>query len=208
MHADQMKQTISLLSLKRVCHRAGIKRISADSYKPIYQLMITILADLAEKIKTLANTKKVIDAQDVENGQIVALLLKLSEKDHTDARIQTGGSPTDYPGFCDGANSQCQNTFAPGHVAVSAIEDSCAGGPGPMQGGGSQHKDDEHYFTIPLKQFERFVAQHLPREYTFHLNGGGLDQLQYHIENEMIQQLSQRNMILERQNIKQFFLER
>ncbi len=52
-----MKQTISQLSLKRLCHRVGIKRISVDCYKPLYQYMISVLLALADKIKILSKSR-------------------------------------------------------------------------------------------------------------------------------------------------------
>jgi histone H3/H4 len=194
-----MKQTISQLSLKRLCHRVGIKRISIDSYKPLYQYMISVLLDLVDKIKTLSKSNKtnIINEQDVEEARIVLSLLQ--------NRIQSGGDVKDYPGFCDGMNSQCGNIPESGQWIIPGVvvESTCAGAPSKMNGGGVKN---EHYFTIPLTQFERFVSQHLPNNFTFHFSNEGMDRLQYHIENITMQYLADTNKTLQEQNIKQFFL--
>ena len=196
-----MKQTISQLSLKRLCHRVGIKRISVDSYKPLYQYMISVLLDLVDKIKTLSKSNKtnIINEQDVEEARIVLSLLQ--------NRIQSGGDVRDYPGFCDGMNSQCSNVTEPGQSIIPGvvIENTCAGVPSTMNGGGGGIKN-EHYFTIPLTQFERFVYQYLPNNCSFHFSNEGMDRLQYHIENITMQYLADINKTLQEQNIKQFFL--
>ena len=195
-----VKQTISQLSLKRLCHRVGIKRISIDSYKPLYQYMISVLLDLVDKIKTLSKSNKtnIINEHDVENARIVLSLLI--------NRIQYGGDLTDYPGFCDGNNSQCNNMPEPIQSIIPGvtptIENPCIRGPPEMNGGGI----NEHYFTIPLTQFERFLEQHLPNNCSFHFSDNGMDRLQYHIENITMQYLANRNKTLQEDNIKQFFL--
>lgn len=196
-----MKQPISQLSLKRLCHRVGIKRISVDSYKPLYQYMISVLLDLVDKIKTLSKSNKtnIISEQDVEEARVVLSLLQ--------NRIQSGGDARDYPGFCDGMNSQCGNIPEPAQFTIPGvvIESTCAGAPSTMNGGGVSDKH-EHYFTIPLTQFERFVSHHLPHNCSFHFSDEGMDRLQYHIENITMQYLADINKTLQEQNIKQFFL--
>jgi histone H3/H4 len=198
-----MKQTISQLSLKRLCHRVGIKRISVDCYKLLYQYMISVLVDLADKIKILSKTTKtkIITEKEVEEAQIVISLLE--------NRIQHGGKSTDYPGFCDGMDSQCSNMP---ESAQSLMSDSnsvnvYSGIPGVMNGGGgSKSGKEEYYFTIPLTQFERFLEHHLPHSCSFTFSDDGMDRLQYHIENMTMQYLADRNEQLQEQNIKQFFL--
>jgi histone H3/H4 len=195
-----MKQTISQLSLKRLCHRVGIKRISVDSYKPLYQYMISVLLDLVDKIKILmkSNKSKIINEQDVEAARILVSLLQ--------NKIQSGGKSTDYPGFCDGLNSQCSNMPEAGQQIIpgAVAENPCASGPPPMNGGGNDKH--EHYFTIPLTQFERFVSQYLPHNFSFDFSNDGMDRLQYHIENMTMQYLAYRNEMLQAQNIKQFLM--
>lgn len=202
-----MKQTISQLSLKRLCHRVGIKRISVDCYKPLYQYMISVLIDLVDKIKILSKSTKtkIISEKEVEEARIVLSLLQ--------NRIQQGGKSTDYPGFCAGMDSQCSNTpvISPSLTqGVVVVEDSVAGIPETMNGGGgsggSKNGKEEYYFTIPLTQFERFLEQHLPHRYSFEFSDDGMDRLQYHIENMTMQYLAERNGQLQEQNIKQFFL--
>ena len=201
-----MKQTISQLSLKRLCHRVGIKRISVDCYKPLYQYMISVLVDLADKIKILSKSTKtkIISEKEVEEARIVLSLLE--------NRLQQGGKSTDYPGFCAGMDSQCSNTPEIGQSMTPGVsaEDSCAGMPGAMNGGGGSSKNktgkEEYYFTIPLTQFERFLGQHLPHSCSFEFSDDGMDRLQYHIENMTMQYLADRNEQLQEQNIKQFFL--
>lgn len=198
-----VKQTISQLSLKRLCHRVGIKRISVDSYKPLYQYMISVLLDLVDKIKTLSksNKTKIINEQDVEDARIIISLLQ--------NKVQHGGDAKDYPGFCDGMNSQCSNIPEVGQLIIpgAIAEDSCAGGPPQMNGGGGgDNGKQEHYFTIPLTQFERFVSQHLPSNCSFHFSNDGMDRLQYHIEQITMKYLADKNKILQEQNIKQFSL--
>lgn len=198
-----MKQTISQLSLKRLCHRVGIKRISVDCYKPLYQYMISVLIDLADKIKILSKSTKtkIISEKEVEDARTVLSLLE--------NRIQQGGNSTDYPGFCAGMESQCSNTSVIGTSlpqGVVVVEDSVAGIPVSMNGGGSKSGKEEYYFTIPLTQFERFLEQHLPHRYSFEFSDDGMDRLQYHIENMTMQYLAERNEQLQQQNIKQFFL--
>jgi histone H3/H4 len=193
-----MKQTISQLSLKRLCHRVGIKRISVDSYKPLYQYMISVLLDLVDKIKTLSksNKIKIITEKDIEDAYMLSLI---------QSRIQHGGESTDYAGFCDGLNSQCRNmpeasqSVVPGAVGEKTFN---VGHP-PMKGGSNKQ---EHYFTIPLTQFERFVAQYLPNNCSFEFSNDGMDRLQYHIENITMKFLSDRNEELREQNMKLFFL--
>ena len=193
-----MKHTISQLSLKRLCHRVGIKRISVDSYKPLYQFMISVLLDLADKIKTLSklNKTKIINDQDVENAINVSSF------------VQSGGDARDYPGFCHGANSQCSNMHEPGQSIIpGAVVDSLVGGPPQMHsGGGGATRENDHFFTIPLTQFERFVIQHLPRNFSLQFSDDGMDRLQYHIENITMHYLANRNKLLQAQNVKQFFL--
>ena len=202
-----MKQTISQLSLKRLCHRVGIKRISVDCYKPLYQYMISVLIDLADKIKILSKSTKtkIISEKDVEDARMVLSLLE--------NRIQQGGKSTDYPGFCSGMESQCSNMpeiVKSLTTGIVVTDDSVAGLPGTMNGGGgnsgSKSGKEEYYFTIPLTQFERFLEQHLPHRCSFEFSDDGMDRLQYHIENMTMQYLAERNEQLQVQNIKQFFL--
>lgn len=200
-----MKQTISQLSLKRLCHRVGIKRISVDCYKPLYQYMISVLIDLADKIKILSKSTKtkIISEKEIEDARIVLSLLQ--------NRIQQGGNSTDYPGFCAGMESQCSNMSVIGpSLTQVVVEDSVAGIPVTMNGGGgsggSKSCKEEYYFTIPLTQFERFLEQYLPQRYSFTFTDDGMDRLQYHIENMTMRYLAERNKQLQEQNIKQFFL--
>jgi histone H3/H4 len=198
-----MKQTISQLSLKRLCHRVGIKRISIDCYKPLYQCMISILVDLADKIKIVSKSMKtkIITEKEIEEARMILPLIE--------NRIQQGGKSVDYPGFCAGMESQCSNMPEIGQSTTpgAIIEDSCAGIPGVMNGGGgSKSGKEEYYFTIPLTQFERFLRQHLPHRCTFEFSDDGMDRLQYHIENMTMQYLAERNKQLQDQDIKLFFL--
>jgi len=210
-----MKQTISQLSLKRLCHRVGIKRISVDCYKPLYQYMISVLVDLADKIKILSKSTKtkIISEKDVEDARMVLSLIE--------NRIQQGGKSTDYPGFCSGMESQCSNMpeiVKSLTTGIVVTDDSVAGFPEIMNGGGGSGNSgnsgnggnksgkEEYYFTIPLTQFERFLGQHLPYRCSFEFSDDGMDRLQYHIENMTMQYLAERNEQLQEQNIKQFFL--
>ena len=201
-----MKQTISQLSLKRLCHRVGIKRISVDCYKPLYQYMISVLIDLADKIKILSKSTKtkIISEKEIEDARIVLSLLQ--------NRIQQGGNATDYPGFCAGMESQCSSmpeivkSLTTGIVVSSDSVAGMNGGGGSGGSSGSKSCKEEYYFTIPLTQFERFLEQYLPHRYSFTFSDDGMDRLQYHIENMTMRYLAERNKQLQEQNIKQFFL--
>jgi hypothetical protein len=168
--------------------------------------MISVLVDLADKIKILSKlTKtKIISEKDVEDARMVLSLIE--------NRIQQGGKSTDYPGFCSGMESQCSNMPEMVKSLTTGIvvtDDSVAGLPEIMNGGGNSGNKsgkEEYYFTIPLTQFERFLEQHLPHRCSFEFSDDGMDRLQYHIENMTMQYLAERNEQLQEQNIKQFFL--
>ena len=95
---------ISQLALKRLFHRAGIKRISNKSYDKLYDMINLFVSNILDKSITLSNKRQnnTLNSDDIYKGYNVSNLLKIIENE-SDVE-QEGGS---YTGYCDSEPSQC-----------------------------------------------------------------------------------------------------
>ena len=209
---------ISQLSLKRLLHRAGIKRISNDSYEHVYNYMNSYLNDISDKVHNLTKNRsnQTITSNDINNGYLLTNIIGLI---HT----QDGGNSTDF-GYCHEQSSQCANPtnqLLPGASSTSRCG-AQNGGNQPMYCdnqpsqcgivcniplvGGADKNNDEYYFTIPQTQFLRFIQGGSNELKTKKITKSAFQQLQFLIENNTINYLMNKNMDLQNMNVNEFSL--
>ena len=119
MHYNIMH--ISQLSLKRLLHRAGIKRISNNTYEHVYNYMNSYLNDISDKVHNLTKNRsnQTITTNDINNGYVLTNIIGLIQ-------TQNGGNF----GYCHDEVSQCSdptNQLLPGATSTSRC--------GPQNGG-------------------------------------------------------------------------
>jgi histone H3/H4 len=95
---------ISQLALKRLFHRAGIKRISNKSYDKLYGMLNLFVSNILDKSIILSNNRQnnTLNSDDIYKGYNVSNLLTIIENEGD--TNQEGG---EYTGYCDSEPSQC-----------------------------------------------------------------------------------------------------
>lgn len=209
---------ISQLSLKRLLHRAGIKRISNDSYDHVYNYMNSYLNDISDKVHNLTKNRsnQTITSNDINNGYLLTNIIGLI---HT----QDGGNSNDF-GYCHEQSSQCSNPtnqLLPGASSTSrcgaqnggSLSGYCHNNPSQCgivckipQVGGTDKIDNDYYFTIPQTQFLRFIQGGSNELKTKKITKSAFQQLQFLIENNTINYLMNKNMDLQNMNVNEFSL--
>jgi histone H3/H4 len=94
---------ISQLALKRLFHRAGIKRISNKSYDKLYGMINLFVSNILDKSIILSNNRQnnTLNSDDIYKGYNVNNLLTIIENESETS--QEGGAYTEY---CDSDPSQ------------------------------------------------------------------------------------------------------
>lgn len=208
---------ISQLSLKRLLHRAGIKRISNDSYEHVYNYMNTYLNDISDKVHNLTKNRanQSITTNDINNGYLLSNIIGI---------IQEGGNQNDF-GYCHNESSQCSNLSSqllPGGVSTPKCglqnggnQIYCHGQPSQCTGielcniplvGGAEKMDEDYYFSIPQTQFLRFIQGGSNELKSRKITKSAFQQLQFLIENNTINYLMKKNKDLQNMNINEFTL--
>ena len=207
---------ISQLSLKRLLHRAGIKRISNDSYNHVYNYMNSYLNDISDKVHNLTKNRsnQTITSNDINNGYLLTNIIGLI---HT----QEGGNSNDF-GYCHEQSSQCANPtnqLLPGATSTSRcgaqnggnLVSYCDNNPSQCgivcnipQVGGTDKINNDYYFTIPQTQFLRFIQGGSNELKTKKITKSAFQQLQFLIENNTINYLMNKNMDLQNMNVNEF----
>lgn len=208
---------ISQLSLKRLLHRAGIKRISNDSYEHVYNYMNTYLNDISDKVHNLTKnrTNQTITMNDINNGYLLTNIIGI---------IHEGGNSSDS-GYCHDQSSQCSNLSTKlllGGISTPKCglqsggnQEYCHGQPSQCTGlelcnlplvGGSEKMNEDYYFSIPQTQFLRFIQGGNNELKTKKITKSAFQQLQFLIENNTINYLMKKNKELQNMNINEFSL--
>lgn len=208
---------ISQLSLKRLFHRAGIKRIANDSYEHVYNYMNNYLNDMSDKVHNLTKNRsnQTITMNDINNGYLLTNIIDI-------IKTQEGGNLNNF-GFCHEQSSQCSNPseqLLPGAISTPkcGLQNGgnipyCHGQPSqcssielcniPLVGGADKMSDD-YYFTIPQTQFLRFIQGGSNELNKKKLTKSAFQQLQFLIENNTIKYLMNRNTNLQNMNVNEF----
>lgn len=193
---------ISQLSLKRLFNRAGIRRVSSNSYDSLYNILKSFNYNILDKSSTLVQTRqnKVISGEEINNGFILTNILDIINQ-----QIQNGGG-MEEAGWCDNNPSQCgltsiqnmeeinmQNggtSYCDGNISQCGnfTEEAIAGCQFNQTGSG------DYYFTIPRTQFQRFINEIINQNFKgIKITKSGLKELQYLVENKTIEHLIQLN---------------
>jgi histone H3/H4 len=183
---------ISQLALKRLFHRAGIRRISNGSYDKLYLHICDELKNILEKSMTLTKNrqKNVLNNDDISKGFILNNILKII----TRSSLQNGG---EYAGFCDNEPSQCGDVVnQTGGVSFCDNEPSQCGigsddisiNPNNIQNGGK-----DYFFSIPSTQFNRLVVRLLENT-NQKITKSAVNNLQYLLETSIVEKLIKKNV--------------
>jgi histone H3/H4 len=209
---------ISQLSLKRLFHRAGIKRISNDSYEHVYNYMNSYLNDIGDKVYNLTKNRsnQTITSNDINNGYLLTNIIDI-------IKTQEGGN-SDVYGFCHEQRSQCSNAIdsvlLPGATSIGKCGSQsggyapyCHGQPSQCNGvydcntplvGGADKMNEDYYFSIPQTQFLRFIQGGNSDLNKKKITKSAFQQLQFFIENNTINYLMNKNKDLQKMNINEF----
>lgn len=196
---------ISQLALKRLFHRAGIKRISTNSYEKLYSQINQLINSVLDKSITLINNRQnnVLNRDDIQKGYILGNLLNI-----IDNVVQDGG---EYKGYCDNEPSQCADVsnviqqtggvaFCDGEISQCGnYSEDIANGCEKM----SQNGGGDYYFSIPSTQFNRLIKNQLETYNNQKITKSAVSHLQYLIETSIVSSLVEKN----KQNLRVFNLE-
>jgi histone H3/H4 len=183
---------ISQLALKRLFHRAGIRRISNGSYDKLYLQICDELKSILEKSMTLIKNrqKNVLNNDDISKGFILNNILKII----TNTSLQNGG---EYLGFCDNEPSQCGDVVnQKGGVSFCDNEPSqCGMGSDDISinANNIQNGGKDYFFSIPSTQFNRLVVKLLENN-NQKITKSAVNNLQYLLETSIVEQLIKKNV--------------
>jgi histone H3/H4 len=171
---------ISQLALKRLFHRAGIKRISNKSYDKLYGMLNLFVSNILDKSVTLSNNRQnnTLNSDDIYKGYYVSNLLTIIENE-SDIN-QEGG---EYTGYCDSEPSQCGILKGGEYTGYCDSEPSQCG----IQKGG------DYFFSIPNTQFNRLIKKRLESYNSQKITKSALQQLQYLTETSIVNSLVDKN---------------
>lgn len=164
---------ISALSLKRLFQKAGIYRVSSDSYNKAHLMVEDFVENLLEKASTFSK-RNVIGTESIHKGELVDNLLKIVDEQAGGGDNYCDGEPSQCGGraFCDGDISQC------GQFSEEVVE-ACK-----TQEGG------DYYFSIPKSQFRRLVQSKMSEFSGLVITKSAVERLQFNVENKIISNLA------------------
>jgi len=192
---------ISQLALKRLFHRAGIKRISNGSYEKLYIHMVDEVKNILDKSITLIKNrqKNILNNDDIKKGFVLKNILNIIST----TSIQNGG---EYKGYCDNEPSQCADVNNQvGGVEFCDNQISQCGNFSEdviMNCDIKQNGGTDYFFSIPSTQFNRLLINVLKNN-NHKITKSAVNYLQYLIETSTVKYLIQKNV----ENTKVFNLE-
>ena len=171
---------ISQLALKRLFHRAGIKRISNKSYDKLYGMLNLFVSNILDKSIILSNNRQnnTLNSDDIYKGYNVSNLLTIIENEGD--TNQEGG---EYTGYCDSELSQCGLLKGGEYTGYCDSEPSQCG---ILKGG-------DYFFSIPNTQFNRLIKKRLEPYSSHKITKSALQQLQYLTETSIVNSLVEKN---------------
>jgi len=188
---------ISQLSLKRLFSRAGIKRVSSNSYNQLYHLIQDITLNILDKSSTLVKSRQnnILSQDEIKNGFVLTSILDIINN-----QIQDGGEDS---GWCDNEPSQCGNSVDLGKIGQTGGVAYCDGN--LSQCGNfseeaistckiNQSGSGVYFFSIPTTQYHRFINDLISKNYkNLKITKSGLKELQYSVETRAIEYISKLN---------------
>jgi len=192
---------ISQLALKRLFHRAGIRRISNGSYEKLYTHICDEVKNILDKAMTLTKNrqKNVLNNDDIKKGFVLKNILNII----SNASNQNGG---EYRGYCDNQPSQCAdvihqiagNDFCDGEISQCGIvsEDII------LHSDNNQNGGTDYFFSIPYTQFNRLLTNILKNN-NQKITKSAVNYLHYLLETSIVKYLIEKNV----ENNKVFVLE-
>ena len=172
---------ISQLALKRLFHRAGIKRISNKSYDKLYDMINLFTNNILDKSITLINNRQnnILNSEDIYKGYNVSKLLTIIENEN--GSNQEGG---EYIGYCDNELAQCGIQKGGEYIGYCDNELAQCG----IQKGGG-----DYFFSIPTTQFNRLIKKNLESFNSQKITKSALQQFQYLMETSIVNSLIEKN---------------